>query len=351
MVEDQGKEEEKFDFTREGEVVSYISLTQARLLAMQTASETPGNYGRRYQNVPMVFETVDDTENEDYYVLTLSFRPQGDFSGIPGKEQFFIEKEGTVAVRQVLNLPKGRGKPRLPVLPVAIGLVIVGVITGVAVIFADGGFGNGVGMAAELDPTKIPIPTVISVSTPIPTHVPTANPRPTYTPLPTYTPRPTPKARVILATPTPTPTRRPTPTPNSGYYFDKGHDYGRDGKYQLAINEYTTAIRLNPYASASYNNRGVAYHNLGQYERSIQDYDKAIQIDPTYALAYNNRGVAYHNLNQYKRSIQDYDKAIQIDPTYALAYTGRGKAYDALGQHAKANADKAKACSLDSQYC
>jgi len=57
----------------------------------------------------MVFESVDDSENEDYYVRTLFFWPQDDFSGIPGKEQFFIEKEGTVAVRQVLNLPKGGG--------------------------------------------------------------------------------------------------------------------------------------------------------------------------------------------------------------------------------------------------
>ena len=41
MAEDQGKEEEKFDFTGEGEAVDYISLAQARLLAMQTARETP----------------------------------------------------------------------------------------------------------------------------------------------------------------------------------------------------------------------------------------------------------------------------------------------------------------------
>ena len=37
MAEDQGKEEEKFDFTGEGEAVNYISLEQARVLAMQTA--------------------------------------------------------------------------------------------------------------------------------------------------------------------------------------------------------------------------------------------------------------------------------------------------------------------------
>ena len=45
----KGKEEEKFDFTPAGEAVGYISLAQARVLAMSTAQETPGNYGRRYR--------------------------------------------------------------------------------------------------------------------------------------------------------------------------------------------------------------------------------------------------------------------------------------------------------------
>ena len=50
MAEDQGKkEEEKFDFTPEGEALGYISLAQARVLAMSTAQEIPGNYGRRYR--------------------------------------------------------------------------------------------------------------------------------------------------------------------------------------------------------------------------------------------------------------------------------------------------------------
>ena len=44
MAEDQSKEEEKFDFTDEGEAVGYISLEQARVLAMQT----PGEYGSQY---------------------------------------------------------------------------------------------------------------------------------------------------------------------------------------------------------------------------------------------------------------------------------------------------------------
>ena len=48
---EEDKQVEKFDFTAEGEALGYISLAQARLLAMQTARETPGNYGRRFRGV------------------------------------------------------------------------------------------------------------------------------------------------------------------------------------------------------------------------------------------------------------------------------------------------------------
>ena len=176
MAEDPGKEEEKFDFTGAGEAVGYISLEQARVLAIQTARETPGEYGSEYQTVSMAFEVVQANEGEDYYDVTLAFRPQGNFSGDPGQEQFFIEKEGTVAVRQVLSLPRRGG--RFPVLPVAIGLVIVGVIAAVAVIFAVGGFGDG---------TEAPV--AGSIGTAVPIVVPMAPTDTTICYIKTDTPR------------------------------------------------------------------------------------------------------------------------------------------------------------------
>ena len=127
MAEDEGKkEEEKFDFTPEGESLGYISLDQARVLAMSTARDAPGDYGGVFQGASMAFAVTEAEETEDYYVISLSFRPQGRFSGTRGQEQFFIEKEGTVAHRQVLDLP--RPERRIPVIPVAIGLAVVGVV-------------------------------------------------------------------------------------------------------------------------------------------------------------------------------------------------------------------------------
>ena len=76
---------------------------------MQNATEKPGDYGRANAGIRMAFLLVDSRENEDHYVIILSLRPQGDFASRPGQEQFFIDKDGTVAYRQVLALPRPNG--------------------------------------------------------------------------------------------------------------------------------------------------------------------------------------------------------------------------------------------------
>ena len=62
MVNDKDKPD-KFEFTDEGEEVSYIGLEEARLLAMQVANEKPRDYG----DLRMVFAPWEDEETEEYY--------------------------------------------------------------------------------------------------------------------------------------------------------------------------------------------------------------------------------------------------------------------------------------------
>ena len=193
--------------TLAGETLGYISLDQARILAMRTAREAPGDYGRRFRNVPMAFELVEANETEDYYEVTLSLRPQGTFAGTQGQEQFFIEKEGDVAVRQVLSLPTAAGGRRFPVIPAAIGLVVVVIVAVAGVVFATaGGGGDG-------EPTA-PVTPDPATSTPLASFAQTAepNPQPTDIPvsdagaLPTMTP---------MSTLVPTAAPKPEPSPVS----------------------------------------------------------------------------------------------------------------------------------------
>ena len=140
MAEDQGKEEEKFDFTGEGEAVNYISLDEARVLALRTASEDTDFYGPAYSDQGLVHEELDAEEGDDYYRVRLSCRPVGDFSGTPGVELFTIDKVGTIELRQLLSSPR----PRNVMFPVLAGLgvfAVVGIV--VVVLFTTGVFSPG----------------------------------------------------------------------------------------------------------------------------------------------------------------------------------------------------------------
>ncbi|PKB84256.1 MAG: hypothetical protein BZY88_00585 [SAR202 cluster bacterium Io17-Chloro-G9] len=197
MAEEESKEDfEKIEFTPEGESLGYISLEQARLLAMQTARDDPGNYGRRFSGSRMVFDVAEQEDGEDYYIVTLSFRPEGDFAGTTGQEQFFIEKEGAVAHRQVLSLPSAAGGKRLPIVPIGIGLVVVIIIAVVGVAFAV------LSSSSEEPSAEVAAPT----NTLLPPQAATQGPTATAV---RFAPTPTRALAVIVQ---PTPTSAPTPT-------------------------------------------------------------------------------------------------------------------------------------------
>lgn len=180
MAEEDEKKEDKFDFTAEGEALGYISLAQARLLAMQAARETPGNYGRRFRGVSMVFTVTESGEDEDYYTVVLSFRPESGFTGTPGREQFFISKEGEVALRQILDPLRTKGRWPQLIITAGIVVVIVAVATAASSIFGGGPFGDASWLPS--DPTPVPTPTSIPAAVPLPTEVPDDTPSPTGKP-------------------------------------------------------------------------------------------------------------------------------------------------------------------------
>ncbi len=112
MAEDESKkEEEKFEFTPAGEALGYISLDQARVLAIQHARDNTGFYGPSYARVTLVWEVLNQEETADHYDFKLSFRPAGRFRGEPGVEQVIIDKTGNIQLRQILDEPSDLGRP------------------------------------------------------------------------------------------------------------------------------------------------------------------------------------------------------------------------------------------------
>ena len=102
----------------------------------------------------MAFFVAEQEEGEDYYVITLSFRPEGDYAGTPGQEQFYIAKEGLVSHRQVLALPRTEGQRRSLGIPVAVGLAAVAAAAIVGIVIAVGRSGGSEG--ARVAPSAVP---------------------------------------------------------------------------------------------------------------------------------------------------------------------------------------------------
>lgn len=152
MAEDEGKkEEENFDFTPEGEAVNYISLDRAGLLAVEYARGHVDFYGPDYADQELVWKVLSQDENEDYYDIRVSYRPQGTFRGTPGVEQFGIDKTGNIRRRRRLRAPS-RLRTRL-FSPFA---VIISAICGFGVVaFAFEGSANS---HPTPEPTRIAVP-------------------------------------------------------------------------------------------------------------------------------------------------------------------------------------------------
>ena len=117
--------------------------------------------------------------------------------------------------------------------------------------------------------------------------------------------------------------------------------------YEKAIADFTEAIRLDPGAAKTYRERGSAYIQKGDQDRAIADCTQAIRLDPNSATAYQIRGIAYWHKGDYDRAIADCTQAIKIDPNIARAYNNRGIAYDRKWDYYRAIADCTQAIRLD----
>ena len=98
--------------------------------------------------------------------------------------------------------------------------------------------------------------------------------------------------------------------------------------------------------------RGDSYAEEGQYEMAIQEYDEAIRLERDDADAYYKRGLAHEALGKTKEArrdfesaIQEYDETIRTNP-YAYPYYQRALTYKALGMTIEAERDFAKAKEL-----
>ena len=103
-------------------------------------------------------------------------------------------------------------------------------------------------------------------------------------------------------------------------YINRGYALLYAGKYQDAMRDCETSMRLAPELGEAYLNRGVALLALKRAEEALGPINQSIEIgfDKLY-LAYFNRAMAKEDLGDIKGAYEDYRKALELEPNFVLA--------------------------------
>lgn len=67
--------------------------------------------------------------------------------------------------------------------------------------------------------------------------------------------------------------------------------------------------------AAFYYNQGVHYQDSGDFELAVDNYTKAIKVNPDYAEAYYNRGEVCVEMGEWELAVQDYERYLQLAPS------------------------------------
>lgn len=127
-----------------------------------------------------------------------------------------------------------------------------------------------------------------------------------------------------------------------------------------AINDFTQAIKLDPFTPDAYYKRGELYLRTGRYREAGDDFSKVLGISKDNVRALNSRAVATQKLTEqlpeaeaeaaYKKALGDLRRALKLDRQYAPTYVNLANIYILQRSYREAERHVKEALDLDSAY-
>jgi tetratricopeptide (TPR) repeat protein len=135
-----------------------------------------------------------------------------------------------------------------------------------------------------------------------------------------------------------------------------------EGKFDIAIDMFKKALKINSGYTEAIINLAVLYNDLGHYEDAKKLYTKLSQshkgkkhkIEPVLkgklSNLHANIGDIYRSLGLYDHAIEEYVKALSLNPTYVDIRTKLGISYRENDELQKSLSELKKVTKGDSSY-
>ncbi|VDP71448.1 unnamed protein product [Echinostoma caproni] len=95
----------------------------------------------------------------------------------------------------------------------------------------------------------------------------------------------------------------------------------KEGKFQDAIEQYTTSVRLTPEDPVPYTNRALAFLKLERYASAESDCSAALALDKKCVKALFRRAIARKGLQKKSEAIEDLKSLLALDENNKAAIT------------------------------
>jgi tetratricopeptide (TPR) repeat protein len=115
-------------------------------------------------------------------------------------------------------------------------------------------------------------------------------------------------------------------------YINRGNAYTDLRWYHYAIEDYRTAIKLNPDNPKAYYNMGLAYDEKGSINEASYYYQQALKLKPDYPQALSNLGIIYGKTGRFEEATELFKKALNIAPDDTITLFNLGLAYEELAK-------------------
>ena len=142
--------------------------------------------------------------------------------------------------------------------------------------------------------------------------------------------------------------QRPDSAP--AYYNRGAARYHARVDLEKAINDLTTALRLEPNQYKAFRMRGLARAQQGDWAGLRDDCSLALRFHPTSAELHNLRGTACYRLTDYDAALASFEDAVRLDASRPESFYNRGLARHRLGKLDEAVEDFQQALILNPAF-
>lgn len=107
-------------------------------------------------------------------------------------------------------------------------------------------------------------------------------------------------------------------------FLTRGVSFVRQGREELAFEQFSRAAALDPQLMEARFNRGKLLVARGMTDQALNEFQTVIEHMPEFAPAYEAAGIVYFQNSLYEEAKRHFAKALGLDPALTRSYTHMG---------------------------